>query len=890
MPGLGTSFGRGAATGSQQDLQHSDCILIMGSNMAEAHPVGFRFPMLARERGAQLIHIDPHFSRTSAMCTQYVAVRAGTDIAFLGGLINYVLTHERWFREYVLAYTNATTVVSDGYVDAEDNDGLFSGFDAGTRSYDPAVADWHYQGEPAPAQTHTPDHIKAESFSERMGAIRNVPPVADPTLQDSRCVLNILRRHYARYTPDVVSSITGCSVDQFIRVAETLCENSGRDRTSALVYAVGWTQHTTGVQMIRAAGILQLLLGNIGRPGGGIMAMRGHSSIQGSTDVPTLYDLLPGYIPQPAAVRDHNTLRSYLEQEQVPHGYWSNFHKFMVSLLKAWYGGAARADNEWGFQWVPRIDDNYSQLATTMRMVEGKVKGFFLFGQNPAAGAPNGALNRQALCTLDWLVVRDWFEIESACCWKNGPEHPDPRSIKTEVFFLPAAASPEKEGTFTNTERLLQWHDRAVDPPGDCRSDLWFVYHLGKRLKRLYAHSSDPRDAGLLNLTWDYEAGKPFVLADGQTSRIADEPDTRKVLKEINGYSVADGKQVRGFSDLEADGSTACGCWIYSGVFPEENRNRAAERPAGKDKHLNWGFAWPHNRRILYNRASADPEGQPWSARKKYIWWDAEARKWTGHDEPDFEPDKPPTYRPAPGAHGMASIAGDSPFIMKPDGKGWLYAPTGTKDGPLPTHYEPVESPLRNVLYGQQDNPAVERYDTPLNPSAAPLDPRYPIVATTYRLTEHYLSGPMSRFNSWLNELQPEMFIEISPELAAERGIQHGGWMVAANPRGAIEARAMVTRRMQPLTVHGRTLHQIGIPFHWGFSGETVGAIANDLTLIVADPNVSMHEAKAFTCDVRPGRLETAHAGARAVAAAPRPTREAPPDTPSANGPEGQFR
>ncbi len=891
MPGLGTSFGRGAATGFQQDLQHSDCILIMGSNMAEAHPVGFRFPMLARERGADLIHVDPHFSRTSAMCTQYVAVRTGTDIAFLGGLINYVLTHERWFRDYVLAYTNAATIVADGFVDAEDNGGLFNGFHPDSGSYDPGLAAWNYAGEPAVSKTHTPKEVKAESFSERMGFIENVPPPSDPTLEHPRCVLNILRRHYARYTPEMVASIAGCSVADFVKVAESLCNNSGRERTSAIVYAVGWTQHTTGVQTIRAAGILQLLLGNIGRPGGGIMAMRGHASIQGSTDIPTLYDLLPGYIPQPSAQRNHATLASYLEQEHVPHGYWANFPKFMVSLLKAWYGEAATAANDWGFGWVPRIDDNYSQLATTMRMADGKVKGFFLFGQNPAAGAPNGALNRAALKRLDWLVVRDWFEIESACFWNKGPERPDPRTIGTEVFFMPAAASPEKEGTFTNTQRLLQWHDRAVDPPGDCRSDLSFVYSLGKRLKALYAGSTKARDQGLLNLTWDYQPDQPFVLADGQTSRLADEPDARKVLKEINGYRVADRTQVAGFSDLEADGSTACGCWIYSGVYPAADRNRASDRSRTPGNYVdpNWGFAWPHNRRMLYNRASADPEGRPWSERKKYVWWDEAEKKWTGMDEPDFEPDKPPSYRPAKGAHGMASIAGNSPFIMKPDGKGWLYAPAGTKDGPLPTHYEPVESPVPNLLYRQQANPAVERYDTPLNPCAPPVDAAYPIVATTYRLTEHYLSGPMSRFNSWLNELQPEMFVEISHQLAAERGIVHGGWMVVTNPRGAIEARAMVTHRMQPLTVNGRTLHQIGIPFHWGFAGETVGAIANDLTLIVADPNVSMHEAKAFSCEVRAGRLPES-AAAAPTDVARRPTREPSPDTPESDQPEGQFR
>jgi formate dehydrogenase major subunit len=888
VPGLGASFGRGAATNFQEDLQNSDCILIMGSNMAEAHPVGFRFPMKARERGATLIHVDPHFSRTSAMCQQYVPIRVGSDIVFLGGLINYVLEKDLWFRDYVMAFTNAATIVREDFRDTEDLDGLFCGYDSKRRIYDLEHCAWTYEGEVPMHHTETPADIKMQSWSSHLGGLSNPLPPADPTLQHPRCVMNILRRHYRRYTPEMVASACGCSQEEFLRVAETLCANSGRERTSAIVYAVGWTQHTTGVQMIRAAGILQLLLGNIGRPGGGIMAMRGHASIQGSTDVPTLYELLPGYIPQPAALRKHETLQDYLKQEEVPHGYWANLPKFMVSLLKAWYGEAAQPANDFGFGWTPRLDSNYSHLPTFIRMAEGKVKGLFLFGQNPAAGAPNAVLHRYAMKQLEWLVVRDWFEIESACYWYKGPEGPDPKSIGTEVFFVPAASSPEKDGTFTNTQRLLQFHDKAIDPPGDCRSDTSFLFDLGKRLKKLYAGSTAPRDQGLLNLTWDYARDKTEVLPDGRESRLLDEPDIEKVLKEINGYTVSDKRQVKGFSDLKADGSTACGCWIYSGVFPREGYNRARERrrTPGLYTSPNWGFAWPHNRRMMYNRASADPEGRPWSERKKYIWWDDAQRKWTGVDEPDFEPDKPPSYRPPEGSKGMESISGDAPFIMKPDGRGWLYAPAGTKDGPLPTHYEPVETPVRNALYGQQQNPTTELYDVVLNPKAAVGDPDYPVIGTTLRVTEHYLSGPMSRFNSWLNELQPEMFIELSPELAGERGIEHGGWMVAWNLRGAIEARAMVTRRMRPLQVEGRTVHQIAIPLHWGFAGETVGGMANDLTSIVADVNVSMHEGKVFTCNVRPGRVRTFHD--QPLDPAPRPSDKPMPDTPRSEQPEGQ--
>ena len=857
MPSLSTTYGRGAATNFQEDLQHSDCILIMGSNMAEAHPIGFRFVVKAREQGAPVIHVDPHFSRTSACATRYVPIRTGTDIAFLGAIINQVLTQERWFREYVLAYSNAATIIDDAYVDAEDNDGLFSGFEAEEGAYDLHGASWHYAGEQAPPRTNTPPEIKAESWSETTGAVDPDKIRRDPTLQHPNCVLNILRRHFARYSPEAAASICGCTAQQVLDTAEALMANSGRERTSAIVYAVGWTQHSTGVQTIRAAAILQLLLGNMGRPGGGIMAMRGHASIQGSTDIPTLYNLLPGYIPQPAKARNHSTLQDYLEQEKVEHGWWANLPKFVVSLLKAWYGEAARLENDFGFNWLPKIVADHSQLETFSRMARGEVRGLFLMGQNPAAGAPNARLNRKALTELDWLVVRDFFLIESATFWHDGPDRPDPRTIATEVFFLPCAAGNEKAGSLTNTQRLLQWHEKAVDPPGDCRSDLSFMWNLGRLLKERYNTSTAARDQGIRHLTWDYATDGPERLPDGRTSRLGDEPDAEKVLREINGYTVADRKQLSGFDALRDDGSTASGCWLYSGVYPEEGYNRANERSADPHAHVtpHWGFAWPANRRIMYNRASADPEGQPWSERKRYLWWDAEGQRWTGPDVPDFPPNKPPSYRPGPGATGMDAIAGDAPFIMKPDGVGWLFAPGGTKDGPLPAHYEPLESPVRNALYRQQSNPSVQVEQSPLNPIAPVGDPEYPIVATNYRLTEHYLSGPMSRFAGWLNELQPAMFVELSPQLAAERGIAHGDWLVVSSPRGEIEGRAMVTPRLQPLLVQGRTVHQIGIPIHFGYSGEVTGSSVNELTSTTSDPNVSMHEAKAHTCQVRKGRL-----------------------------------
>ncbi len=578
-----------------------------------------------------------------------------------------------------------------------------------------------------------------------------------------------------------------------------------RERTSAIVYAVGWTQHTTGVQIIRTAGILQLLLGNVGRPGGGIMAMRGHSCIQGSTDVPTLYDLLPGYLPQPTADDRHRDLDTYVKHEGQPTGYWANFRKFTVSLLKAWYGAAATAANDYRFDWLPRLDGNHSQLMTFDRMSRGELKGYLLFGQNPGGGGPNARLHRAGLRNLDWLVVLDWFETESAVFWKNDPSGPAPNEVKTEVFLLPVASGPEKDGSLTNTQRLLQWHDKALDPPGDCRSDAWYVYQLGKRLKQLYAGSTDSKDQPLLALTWDYDFDQPPRLPDGTPSRIDGEPDVARVLQEINGHHLTDtdpltpnpsppaggeGSQnrqrlVAGFADLKDDGTTACGCWIYSGVYPEPDRNRARERKLGDNPlQPEWAFAWPQNCRVMYNRASADPDGRPWSERKKLMWWDADGQRWVGADQPDFDPHKPPDYRPPPEAVGMAALAGTAPFIMKPDGLGWLYAPGTLKDGPLPTHYEPIESPVGNLLYPRQTcNPAARTSEGPLNPVAHAPTAAYPVVATTFRLTEHYLSGPMSRFNSWLNELQPAMFVELSPELAAERGIVNGGWATVRTPR-----------------------------------------------------------------------------------------------------------
>jgi formate dehydrogenase major subunit len=825
VPGLGTTFGRGGATTFQQDLQNSDCIVIQGSSMAEAHPVGFRWVMKAKERGAKVIHIDPRFSRTSALADLHVPIRAGSDIAFLGGLIRHVIESESYFRDYVLAYTNASTLISEDYRDAEDLGGIFSGFDPETGTYD--RRSWMYEGGEMASAAGVREHA-TQAFEEGTGAGMLTGAIArDATLEHPRCVFQILKRHFARYTPEMVERVCGISQADFREVADALTANSNRERTSAFVYAVGWTQHTSGVQMIRAAAILQLLLGNVGRPGGGVMAMRGHASIQGSTDIPTLYDLLPGYLHMPRATEDELTLRAYCDSGGADKGWWSHFPKYVVSLLKAWFGEGATAENDFGFGWLPKITGNHSHFPTTLRMLDGQVEGFFVMGQNPAVGSQHAGLQRRALAKLRWLVVRDLSVIETAEFWREDPD------AQTEVFLMPAAAHVEKDGTFTNTQRLLQWRDRAIDPPGDARSELWFMNELGKRVRAHYRRSRKRRDLPLRHLTWD----------QGDSAEA--------VLKEINGYRTADGDPVAGFAELAEDGSTACGCWIYSGVY-EGGENKARRRDPER-----WGWAWPADRRMLYNRASADPEGRPWSERKRYVWWDEEAARWTGHDVPDFPVDKPPGYVAPEDARGMDAISGTDPFIMMADGRGWLFSPSGLLDGPLPTHYEPIESPVANALYPDLgSNPAGLTWRRPENPYNPAMDPRYPIVATTFRLTEHHTAGAMSRNLPWLAELQPEMFCEVDPLLAASRGIEDGGWMTISTTRGAIEARARVTDRLRPLKVAGQTVHQVAMPFHWGFSGPSKGHIANDLIALSGDPNVTIEDAKAFTCEVRAGRRD----------------------------------
>jgi formate dehydrogenase major subunit len=837
--------------------------------MAEAHPVGFQWVMEAKARGAKVIHVDPRFSRTSALADEYVPIRAGSDIAFLGAIINYVLTEEKYFREYVLAYTNASTILTEDFADTEDLDGVFSGLDREHRTYD--FEAWSYQGGDVGSAAGNRDRPgkKGDGNGRRQavresargeahgsgGAAAHPAPDRDETLQHPRCVFQVLKRHFARYTPEMAEQICGISPAAFRRVCEALTSNSGRERTTAFVYSVGWTQHTVGVQYIRTGAILQTLLGNMGRPGGGILALRGHASIQGSTDIPTLFDLLPGYLPMPH-VHGNEDLDTYVENEGMDRGFWANMRTYMVSLLKAYWGPAATPENDFCYGYLPKLTGSHSTYETTMAMLAGDCRGYFLFGENPAVGSANGRMQRMAMAKLDWLVVRDFSLIESATWWKDGPEietgEMTTEDIGTEVFFMPAAAHTEKDGSFTNTQRMLQWHHQAVEPAGAARSDLWFTYYLGQRIRAKLA-AADPADAEMnrpvLDLTWDYPVHGP-----------QDEPSAEAVLAEVNGWD-ADGKPVSSYTQLKDDGSTVSGCWIYCGVYAD-GVNQAARRKPGREQNWvanEWGWAWPANRRVLYNRASADPDGKPWSERKALVWWDADAGKWTGHDIADFVANRPPSYRPEEGATGVAAIAGDDAFIMQADGKAWLFAPAGLVDGPMPAHYEPQDSPVQNPLYPKQEHNPVRQVIRDRRTRYQPSGDEYgsnvfPYVATTYRLTEHHTAGGMSRWLPYLSELQPEFFCEVSPELAAERNLEHMGWATIISARSAIEARVMVTRRMSSLTIQGRRLHQIGLPYHWGRNGISTGDSANDLMHLSLDPNVHIQEVKALAVDIQPGR------------------------------------
>ncbi len=803
--------------------------------MAEAHPVGFQWVIEAKNRGARIIHVDPRFTRTSAIAHKHIPIRGGSDVVLLGAVIKYVLDNELYFEDYIKAFTNASVIINEDFQDTEDLEGIFSGYDSQTGKYDNST----WQPKPAWDAQVSWDVEK------------------DETLQDPNCVFQILKRHYSRYTPEMVEKSCGISQEDFYYLANSIAENSGRERTTCFAYALGWTQHTMGAQFIRTCAILQLLMGNVGRPGSGIMALRGHASIQGSTDVPTLFHLLPGYLPMPQA--EVQTWDQYLDAVAMADqkGFWQKRDDYSVSLMKAYWGDAATEDNNWGMDLMPRLTGAHSTYHTLQLMMQGQVDGYFVFGQNPAVAQSNGYMQRMALSKLKWLVVRDFQEIETATFWKDSPEVASgalvTEEIDTEVFLLPAANHVEKAGTFTQTQRLLQWRFQAKQPPGDADSDLQFFYELGLRLKERVKDSTDPRDLPLQSITWDYDLDEHGEI------------DAESVLREINGYFLEGprkGQLVDSFADLKADGTTSSGCWIYSGVFAGGVNHSANKRPGSEQDEmaLDWGWAWPLNRRVLYNRASADADGKPWSERKKLVWWNEDAERWESPDVVDFPVNKAPDYKPDRAAVGPDALAGDDPFIMQPDGKGWLFAPRGMVDGPMPTHYEPQESPFPNFLYKQQQSPSRIVMRGPNNLSAPNYGEEgtevYPYILNTYRLTEMYTSGAMTRTLPFLAELQPELFCEVSPQLAEKVGLENGGWATLISPRGAIESRVLVTDRIQSLTIGEQQYEQIGMPFHYGKGkyAEVSGDGPNDLLGIMLDPNVNIQASKVSAVDIRPGR------------------------------------
>lgn len=794
-------------TNSWVDLKNTDCALIIGSNVAENHPMAMKWLTVAREtRGAKLIHVDPRFTRTSARADIYAPLRSGTDIAFMGGMINYILQNNLFFKDYVVAYTNASFLVDEKF---DFNDGLFSGYDPKGRKYDQST--WAYQ-------------MEGEGDDKR--------PKTDPTLQHPRTVFQLMKKHYSRYDLDTVSRITGTPKDLLEKIYSTFAATGKPDKSGVILYAMGTTQHTVGSQNVRIYAMVQLLLGNIGVPGGGLAALRGESNVQGSTDYGLLSHQLPGYINAPTATADYATLEAFLKKETVKTSFRVNTPKWMISMLKAWYGDAATKENEFCYHYLPKrsAKKNYTHIGLFEAMYNGEIKGLFTFGQNPVVGGPNANKEAKAMENLDWYVCVDLFETETATFWKRPGV--DPATIKTEVFFLPACSSIEKSGSISNSARMAQFRWKAVEPLGESKPDLDIIYELGLRLKEAYRGSKQLKDRPILDMTWDYGKGEADVLA---------------VAREINGYDLKTGKLMARFADLRDDGTTTCGNWIYCGMYPAEGKYLAQSRDtndkSGIGLYLGWGYAWPANRRILYNRASADPKGRPWSEDKKIVWWNPTAPgdpskpgsvgAWESLDVTDFN------------KFTVPGSAADKPFIMHPDGKGGLFAKM--VDGPFPEHYEPWESPVKNLLSSVQLNPVVKVFE----PDKQGTPDKFPIICTTFRLSEHYQTGSLTRNQPWLAELQPYMFVEIGEELAKEKGIRNGQKVIVTSARGEIEAYAMVTKRFKPLLIDGKKVHEIGMPWHYGYQGIARGDIANKLTPHIGDANTTIPEYKAFLVDIK---------------------------------------
>lgn len=784
-------------TNHWNDLQYANVLLVLGSNPAENHPISFRWITKAKEHGAKLITIDPRYTRTAQMSDMYGQIRSGTDIAFVGGMIKYIIENNLYHKEYVANYTNAAFIIEDSF---SFEDGMFSGYDEATRTYDKKM--WAYKKD-------------AEGNY-----------VKDLTLQDPRCVFQLMKQHYSRYDVDTVIGITGTDKDTYLEVCKVFGSTGEVGKAGSILYAMGGTQHTVGTQNVRIFGVIQLLLGNIGISGGGVNALRGESNVQGSTDFGLLYHNVPGYMEVPTTAEGDHTYAGFLDRITPDAGYKTNNPKFFTSMLKSFYGEHATKDNEFGYNWLPKIDakKNYSYLRLFDAMYRKELDGLIMFGSNPIVGGPHASQSQKSLANLKWMVAIDLWETETAAFWQKEAGS-DPASIQTEVIFLPACSSFEKDGSVTNSGRWMQYRWKAIEPKGQSKADLEIVYMLGKRLKDAYANSTKPADQPINALTWEYGHG--------------DHPDIDLVCREINGYDVVTKQQINGFGKLKDDGSTCSGNWIYCGFYPEEGNlaKRRDNKNEGMSNFLNWSYAWPMNRRVLYNRASADLNGKAWSKDRVGIEWDALQGKWTGYDVPDFVATK-----------GPDDPTFNDPFIMMEEGKGGLYS-AKLNEGPFPEHYEPYEYPLDNQLSKVQFNPAVQFGEEKL---AIKGDfAKYPIVATTYRVSEHWQTGTMTRNVPWLAELVPHMFIELSEELAKEKGIKNKDKIIVSTVRDEIEAYAMVTKRFKPFKLKDKTVHHIGMPWQFGFKGIATGASANRLTPHIGDANSFIPEYKAFLCDVR---------------------------------------
>ena len=793
------------------DLKNSDAILAIGCNPAENHPISFKWIESAMDNGGKLIAVDPRFTRTASKADHYAQIRPGTDIAFLGGMINYALEHNLIHEEYVREYTNASFIVSQKY---DFQEGLFCAFDDQEKTYD--LKAWAYDAD-------------GEGIPKR-----------DMTLKDPRCVYQQMKKHFSRYNVDMVCSITGTKKEDYLAVAKAFCATGRPDKAGTILYAMGITQSTHGTQNVRATAMLQMLLGNIGIAGGGVNALRGESNVQGSSDYGLLFHLLPGYLKSPEF--DNVDLKSYLEKwtpktkDKKSANWWGNTPKYIVSLLKAWYGESATAENGFCYDYLPKRSGNYSFMKLMEKMGKGELQGLVCMGQNPAVGGPDSLKTREALGKLDWLVTVDLWETETSIFWKRPGVNP--KDIKTEVFMLPAASSVEKEGSISNSGRWAQWRYKAVEPLGESRSDLWIIDKFVKGLKKAYAKGGTFPEP-ITKLAWNYGSHE--------------EPDVQLVAKEINGYFTRDmtivdkdktlefkkGDQVPMFKYLQDDGSTVSGCWIYCGSYTKDGNQMARRDATDAANNLGmfpkWAWCWPVNRRIIYNRASVNPDGVPFNPKRAVIAWDALEKKWKG-DVPD-----------GPWPPMRDDKEGKYPFIMVPEGHGRLYA-LDMKDGPFPEHYEPIESPAKNLLSKVQTSPAVK---IPANMSSDTA--KYPYVGTTYRMTEHWQAGAMTRSLPWLVELVPTMFVEISETLGRLKGIDNGDQVRITTERGSIQAQALVTSRLKPFDVQGKMVEQVGLPWHFGYAGLATGDSGNVLTPSVGCANTSIPEFKAFLCNIERG-------------------------------------